>query len=191
MGVLVRYADDLVILCGTEAKAQEALRRLGEVMEQLGLRLHPVKTRVVNLMEGREGFDFLGFHHRRVKSRRRGRYYLLKWPRAKAMVAIREKIRGIVGGRHWMNRSLKEVIQELNPVLRGWGNYFREGNSSEQFAAIDSYVRELLMLFLSKKHGKRGRGWSQRWKGTDFRQAGLYRLSGTVRWHKRTVNAGG
>ncbi|MDO8655328.1 MAG: group II intron reverse transcriptase/maturase [bacterium] len=191
LGVLVRYADDLVILCGTRAKAQEALRRLGMVMEELGLRLHPVKTRVVELTEGREGFDFLGFHHRLVRSWRNGRYYLQRWPRAKAMAAIREKIRGIAGALDRLKKSLKDVIRELNPILRGWGNYFAKGHSSRHFAALDSYVRERLMLFLSKKHGKSGRGWNQRWKGIDLRQAGLYRLAGTIRWSKQTVNAGG
>ena len=191
LGVLVRYADDLVILCGTRARAQEALRRLGMVMEGLGLRLHPTKTRVVELTEGREGFDFLGFHHRLVRSWRNGRYYLQRWPRAKAMAAIREKIRGIVGERYILKQSLKDVIRELNPVLRGWGNYFAKGHSSRHFAALDSYVRERLMLFLSKKHGKSGRGWNQRWKGIDFQAPGLYRLGGTIRWSKQTVNAGG
>ena len=95
--MLVRYADDLVILCGTRAKAQEALRRLGVVLEGLGLRLHPVKTQLVELTEGREGFDFLGFHHRLVRSWRSRWYYLQRWPRVKAMAAIREKIRGIAG----------------------------------------------------------------------------------------------
>lgn len=191
LGVLVRYADDFVILCGTRAKAQEALRRVEQVLQQLNLRLHPVKTRVVELREGRDGFDFLGFHHRLVRSWRNGRYYLQRWPRAKAMAAIREKIRGIAGGLHRLTRSVADVVRELNPVLRGWGNYFARGNSSRQFAALDSYVRERLALFLSKKHGKSGRGWDQRWHGIDFRTAGLYRLSGTVRWGRQAVHAGG
>jgi len=189
VGVLVRYADDLVILCGTKAKAQEALRRLESVLQELGLRLHPVKTRLVALREGHEGFDFLGFHHRRVKSWRYRRYYLQRWPRAKAMVGIREKIRSIVGGRYGLSRNLEEVIRKLNPVLRGWGNYFARGNSARQFAVVDSYVKERLMLFLSKKHGKSGRGWGQRWREIDFRSEGLYRLSGTVRWNTQTVHA--
>lgn len=184
LGVLVRYADDLVILCGTRAKAAEALRRLEQVMQQLKLRLHPVKTRVVELTQGREGFDFLGFHHRLVRSWRNGRYYLQRWPRAKAIAAIREKIRSIAGARGSLKHSLQDVIRALNPILRGWGNYFAWGNSSRKFAALDSYVKERLMLFLSKKHGKSGRGWGQRWKGIGLRVEGLYRLGGTVRWGK-------
>ena len=188
-GVLVRYADDLVILCQSEAQVREALRLLEGIMEQLGLRLHPTKTRIVDLREGREGFDFLGFHHRKVRSWRWKRYYLQRWPRAKALAAIREKIRSIAGERYRLSWSLQMMIRVLNPVLRGWGNYFARGNSARQFAVVDSYVKERLMLFLSKKHGKSGRGWGQRWREIDFRSEGLYRLSGTVRWNTQTVHA--
>jgi RNA-directed DNA polymerase len=189
LGVLVRYADDEVILCRTETDAKEALCRLHIIMERLGLRLHPSKTRLVNLQEGQEGFDFLGFHHRKVKSLRRGRYFLLRWPGRKALRAIREKIQAITGNRRHLVLSLKEVIAEINPILRGWGNYFRVGNSSRHFQLIDMYVLERLYLFLSKKHGKSGRGWGQRWQSIDFRKEGLHQLSGTVRWHKVTVHA--
>lgn len=191
LGVLVRYADDLVILCSGQEEALEALRRLGLVMERLALKLHPTKTRLVELAQGREGFDFLGFHHRLVRSWRTGRYYLQRWPRRKAMTAIREKIRAIVGGRNRLDRSLEEVIGELNPVLRGWGNYFAVGNSTKQLQAMDSYVEERLSLFLSKKHGKSGRGWGMRWREVDFRGKGLYQLQGTVRRHVYTAKANG
>jgi group II intron reverse transcriptase/maturase len=191
VGVLVRYADDLVILCRNERDAREALRRLEIVMDRLGLKLHPDKTRLVNLKEGREGFDFLGFHLRKVRSWRYGRYYLQRWPGRKAMKAIREKVRAITGPRSQTPKSLGEVISELNPVLRGWRNYFRIGNSAKHFKQMDSYVRERLYLFLSKKHGKSGRGWGERWKSIDFRREGLYYLSGTVRWYGTAANADG
>lgn len=189
LGVLVRYADDLVILCRTEKDAREALRRLRIIMERLELELHSEKTRLVCLKEGREGFDFLGFHHRKVQSWRYKRYYLQKWPRAKAMKALREKIRYIAGGRYRLERTLQEVIDELNPILRGWGNYFAVGNSSRHFQSIDSYVRERVYLFLSKKHGRAGRGWGQRWQCINLRAVGLYQLTGTVRWHKQKAKA--
>ena len=189
VGVLVRYADDLVILCRSEKDAAEALWRLDVLMGRLGLKLHPEKTRVVCLKEGREGFDFLGFHHRKVLSWRYSKHYLQRWPGRRAMKVLREKIQAIVGGRKRMDRSLGKVIDELNPVLRGWGNYYGVGNSSKKFSQIDSYVREKLSLFLSKKHGKTGRGWDTRWQHINFRTEGLYQLSGTVRWHKTTVNA--
>ena len=99
-----------------EADAREALRRLGILMERLGLRLHASKTRLVNLQEGQEGFDFLGFHHRKVKSLRRGRCFLLRWPGRKAFSAIRQKIRTITGNRRHLVLSLKETIAGVNPV---------------------------------------------------------------------------
>lgn len=182
IGVLVRYADDMVILCRSESLAKEALRRLQLVLEHLGLNLNAAKTRMVDLREGREGFDFLGFHHRKVRSWRYHRHYLHRWPARRAMRAIREKVRSIVGGRQGLKRSLKEVLHELNPVLRGWGNYFCVGNSSKQLRVVDSFVWERLCIFLSKKHGKSGRGWAERWQHIDPRQEGLYQLGGTVRW---------
>lgn len=189
IGVLVKYADDLLILCRSKMKAQEALRRLNLVMDQLGLELHPDKTRLVSLRNGQEGFDFLGFHHRKIRSWRYNKYYLQRWPGRKAFKAVRDKIRSVVGSRQGLHRSLKDVINELNPILRGWGNYFAVGNSSRQFQKIDSYVQERLMLFLSKKHAKSGRGWGTRWRQINFRAKGLYYLSGTVRWHCYNVNA--
>jgi RNA-directed DNA polymerase len=187
----VRYVDDLVVLCRNENEAQESLRRLTIIMTRLNLRLNPGKTRVVDIMEGHDGFDFLGFHYRKCKSLRNRGYYLLRWPGNKAMKAIREKVKSIVGKRSQLSRSSKEAIALLNPVLRGWGNYFSVGNSSKQFNAIDRYVTERLCLFLSKKHGVSGRGWAERWSHIDFRKEGLHKLSGTVKWMKRTTNADG
>ncbi|HAA89045.1 MAG TPA: group II intron reverse transcriptase/maturase [Peptococcaceae bacterium] len=190
LGELVRYADDLVILCRREQDARTAWRHLEVILARLDLTLHPEKTRLVNLHAGREGFDFLGFHHRKVRSWRWRRYYLLRWPSARAMQAVRDKIKAIIGGREALNRGLEEVITELNSILRGWGNYFAMANSARKFAAVDRYVYEKLCLFLGKKHGKAGRGWRERWRHVNFYAMGLYRLSGTVRWHK-TVHATG
>ena len=189
IGILVKYADDLLILCRSKMKAQEALRRLNLVMEQLGLQLHPDKTRLVSLRNGQEGFDFLGFHHRKIRSWRYNKCYLQRWPGRKAVKAVRDKIRSVVGSRQGLHRSLKDVIAKLNPILRGWGNYFAVGNSSRQFQKIDSCVQERLLLFVSKKHAKRGRGWGTRWRHINFRAEGLYYLSGTVRRHSYNVNA--
>jgi len=192
VGVLVRYADDFVALCRSKWNAEEALRRVKYLTGRLGLELHPDKTKVVNLKEGKEGFDFLGFHHRKLRAQKSGKYYLMCWPRAKARKAIQEKIKAIIGERRQrLCRTLKEVIEELNPVLKGWGNYFAVGNSSGVFAAVDNFVRAKLCLFLSKKHGKSGRGWVQRWKDIDFGGLGLHKLSGTVRWYRHSTSANG
>ena len=191
LGVLVRYADDLVILSRSEAAGEEALERLQLVLEHLHLNLNAAKSRMVDLREGREGFDFLGFHHRKVRSCRYHRFYLQRWPGRKAVQAIRGRVRIIVGGRQGLDRNLKEIIRELNPVLRGWGNYFRVGNSSKQLHMVDSFVRERLCLFLSKKHKKSGRGWADRWRYIDLRHDGLCQLSGTVRRYVSPVHATG
>jgi len=185
-------ATHLVILCRNKWNAEEALRRVKYLTGRLGLELHPDKTKLVNLKEGEEGFDFLGFHHRKLRAQKSGKYYLMCWPRAKARKAIQEKIKAIIGERRQrLHRTLKEVIEVLNPVLKGWGNYFAVGNSSGIFSAIDNYVKAKLCLFLSKKHGKAGRGWSQRWKDIDLGSLGLHKLSRTVRWYRHSTSANG
>lgn len=182
LGVLVRYADDFVVLCRSEAAAKESVRRLGIVMEHLRLQMHPEKTRIVALHRGEQGFDFLGFHHRMRESwRRPGRWYLHKWPSPRAMKAIRSKVKELVGFRHVLSNSLHDRIRELNPVLRGWGQYFRVGTSSRQFAIVDQYVYMRLTLFDKDKRQKHYRTWGPEFTET-LKAAGLYRLTGTVRY---------
>jgi RNA-directed DNA polymerase len=182
LGVLVRYCDDFVILCRTRQRAEQARRLVAEILATLGLHLHPDKTRIVCLSRGRQGFDFLGFHHHKVESwRRRGRYYLQRWPADRAMNAIRAKIREATD-RRYVGYPVAWVVANLNRVLRGWGAYFRHGNSARKFAMIDSYVHERLAIFASIKHGLRyHRNWSHRFTGAWLRDLGVYRLSGRVR----------
>jgi group II intron reverse transcriptase/maturase len=185
LGVLVRYADDLVVLCTSRAHAEEAQRRVGAILAQLGLQLHPDKTRIVCLIRGQQGFDFLGFHHRKVESWRwRGHYYLNRWPSDRAMNAIRTKIREATG-RDKMAASINHVVVSLNLALRGWGAYFRNGTSSRKFAMIDGYVHERLAIFDSAKHARTGRNW-RRHDNAWLEQLGVYRLSramATVKAH--------
>jgi RNA-directed DNA polymerase len=182
LGLLIRYADDFVILCRTEAQARAAVKEVARILERLKLRLHPDKTRIVDLTGGTAGFDFLGFHIRRVASwRYRGRRYCQRWPAPRALRAIRAKVAAVIGPRSQLSRAMTEIVAQLNPVLRGWGNYFRWGNSSRKFTQIDSYVHERLALFDSKKRGRRGRRWGTTHDGDWFRSLGVYRLTGTVR----------
>jgi len=138
IGELVRYADDGVALCRSAAQAQAALAAIREILVSLGLELHPDKTKVVDLREGREGLDFLGCHfHARMsgriwQERRVRRYYLHRWPSQRAMKRLREKVRDRTG-RNRAGQDIREVIADLNPVLRGWGNYFRTGNAAVKF----------------------------------------------------------
>ena len=183
LGKLIRYCDDFVVVCRTETQAQAALRWLEGTLGRLKLRLHPEKTRVVNLETGQEGFDFLGFHIRRVESwRYPGRSYCQRWPTKRALMGIRARVKGVIGPRSQLSRSLSDVVAQLNPVLRGWGNYFRWGNSSRKFVQIDSYVHERLALFDSKKRGRSGRGWGKRHNAAWLGSLGVYRLTGTVRY---------
>ncbi|MGH2520429.1 MAG: group II intron reverse transcriptase/maturase, partial [Chloroflexota bacterium] len=154
LGKLVRFADDGVILCRSEADARAALAWLQNRAAALHLVLHPEKTRLVDLREGANGFDFLGFHFRLVRSWRYRKWYCHRWPSRRAMAAIRLKVKTITAQRVRLKWPIAAIVKELNPVVRGWGQYFRFGNSARKFAQIDSYVRERLALFDSKKHQK-------------------------------------
>jgi RNA-directed DNA polymerase len=186
-GRLVRYADDFVVLCRSEAQAGAARELAGEVLAGLGLELHPEKTRVVDLREGREGLDFLGCHfHARLSGRllERGirRYYLHRWPSQQALKSVRAKIKSKTL-RNRVGDDIREVIADLNPILRGWGNYFRTGNAAIRFNRIDTYVVERLRGLMRKRYGRHLRpGQSSLWTREWFEAHGLYRLRGTVRY---------
>jgi RNA-directed DNA polymerase len=181
LGVLVRFADDFVVLCRSRAAAEEALRRVTAILGQLGLQLHPDKTRIVRLTRGEQGFDFLGFHHHKVESWRwRGRYYLHRWPSDRAMRQVRAKVREATSRRE-VGRAVEWVVADLNHVLRGWGAYFRYGNSARKFAQIDNYVHERLAIFASIKHGRHGRNWQRHYTWAWAGRLGTYRLSRTTR----------
>ena len=124
LGKLIRYVDDMVILCETKEKAEESLRRIGLILEHLGLGINAQKTRIVHVGDGKAGFDFLGFHFRKVESwRYRGRRYAQMWPGQKAMKAIRGRIKEITSPRWKLAQGISKIVKELNPVIRGWGNY--------------------------------------------------------------------
>ena len=180
LGTLVRYCDDFVVLARTRARVVEAKARIEAVLEPLGLRLHPDKTRIACLAEGQEGFVFLGFEHRMRESRKwRGRWYLNRWPSPRAMASIRAKVKQRTT-RRFASLPLEAVVESLNPVLRGWGAYFRYGNSSQKFSAIDSYVHLRMATLASTKHGLHGRNWATRFTYGWMTDLGVYRLSGKV-----------
>jgi RNA-directed DNA polymerase len=181
-GTLIRYADDFVIVCRTADQARDAWRRARTVLAQAGLRVSPEKTRIVELAEGKQGFDFLGFHLRKVESWKwRGRWYLQRWPSSRAMKNVRAKIRELTD-RRYAGIQLEVVVERLNPVIRGWGNYFRVGNSARKFSQIDSYVHERLAILASDKHKRSGRNWGTRFDSEWLDRLGVYTLTGTVRY---------
>ena len=190
VGELVRYADDGVVLCRSAAQAEHALAAVGEILASLGLRLHPDKTKVVDLREGREGLDFLGCHFRARMSgrlweqRRIVRYYLHRWPSQRAMTRLRAKVRDRTG-RNRVGLDIRDVIADLNPVLRGWGNYFCTGNAADKFTQIDRYVVWRLFRLMVKKRGRNLRaGQADQWTAEWFNGHGLHRLRGTIRYPK-------
>jgi RNA-directed DNA polymerase len=188
VGELVRYADDGVVLCRSKVQAGAALDAVGEILGSLGLRLHPDKTKVADLREGREGLDFLGCHfHARMSGRlweqkRIIRYYLQRWPSQRSMKRLRDKIRARTG-RNRAGQDIREVIADLNPLLRGWGSYFRTGNASGKFRQADGYVVDRLFRLMVEKRGRnlhagQADAWTEEW----FNGHGLYRLRGTIRY---------
>jgi len=190
LGLLVRYADDFVIMTGTPQQAQAALEGARAILASMGLELHPDKTRVVDLREGREGFDFLGCHFRARMSgrlweqKRIVRYYLHRWPSKRAMKRLREKVRDRTGANRG-GTPIEWVIQDLNPILRGWGNYFRTGNAATKFVQVDDYVVRRLRRLLIRKRGRNLRaGQAAQWTEDWFNEHGLYRLRGTIRYPK-------
>jgi group II intron reverse transcriptase/maturase len=188
LGTLVRYADDFVVMCDTNAAVEEAQRRVSAVLTRLGLELHPEKTRTVDLSRGREGFDFLGCHlHKRMSGpiweRKRQRvYYLHRWPSQRAMARVRARVRALTP-RSRCHVDLREVIAQLNPVLRGWGQYFRTGNAAVKFVQLDRYVGDRLRALRIKRVGSRlAVGRAEAWNRSFFEALGLYRLRGTIQY---------
>jgi RNA-directed DNA polymerase len=189
-GEVVRYADDFVVLCQSQEQAEEAQRRATALLGELGLNLHPDKTRVVDLREGKEGFDFLGCHFRARmsgklwKNKRIIRYYLHRWPSVRSMKRARARIKALTA-RSQVGQELEVVIRRLNSFLRGWGNYFRTGNATNQFSTMDRHVVWRLRRLLVKKRGRNLRAFqANRWTRSWFHDQGLHHLSGTIRYPK-------
>ena len=156
LGILMRYADDFVVMCKAESQAREALRRIGLVMDRLGLTLHPAKTRLVDLRRGKESFVFLGCTMRKRRSiQRNPRWHFMQWwPSPKAMQKLRERVRELTSKRH-SGQDVKQIIAKLTPVLRGWGNYFRTGNAYREFNRMDAFVYRSLMRWHLRRGGQR------------------------------------
>jgi group II intron reverse transcriptase/maturase len=188
LGTLVRYADDFVVMCRTRSACEQSEERIRVILDRLGLELHPDKTRRVELFDGKEGFDFLGCHlHKRLSGpllEKTGRrlYFLQRWPAQRSMKRIRQRVKELTP-RSRCHADLREVIQDLNPVLRGWGNYFRTGNAAKRFNQLDTYVwRRLRHLRLARKGRNLRPGEAKNWTRESFWNLGLHQLRGTVRY---------
>ena len=183
-GVLVRFADDLLVVCKSrqqaDGRARAAAAAAGRARPGAEGGQDPHRR---TWRWAAEGFDFLGFHHRMVRSRgmhgRRGVEFLARWPSDKAMQRARDRI-GQLTVRSRLLLPVEAVVEDLNRFLRGWADYFRYGHSAIRFGKIQQHARDRLALFIGKRH-KRGRGfgWSVlAYQSTDY--CGLYSLNGIV-----------
>lgn len=162
---MVRYADDLVVLCRTPADAARALTALHDWTDAAGLRLHPQKTRLVDATQP-GGFDFLGYHFERG----------YRWPRTKSLTKLKDTLRAKTRRTH--GHSLAVIIDEVNRTLQGWFGYFQHSHITT-FAPLDAWVRMRLRSLLRKRRGQRGRGRGvdhQRWPNAFFAAQGLFSL---------------
>lgn len=163
---MVRYADDFVLLCRTEAEAHHALGLVHSWTPLVGLVLHPDKTHIVDASQ-RGGFDFLGYHFERG----------YRWPRQKSLQKLKDKIRGLTKRTNGL--SLATIISDVDRTLVGWFGYFKHSHKTT-FGSLDGWVRMRLRSILRKRHGGRGRGRGsdhQRWPNAFFADHGLFSLS--------------
>jgi RNA-directed DNA polymerase len=165
---LVRYADDAVVMCASEAEAQAALARMRAWVEANGLRLHPEKTHLGDCREKGKGFEFLGYRFEA------GRRYV----RSKSLKALKERLRQRT--RRTRGDPIERVIADINPTLRGWFGYFKHAHRAT-FAAIDGFVRRRLRALLRRQAGRPGMGRcladNCRWNNAFFAEHGLFALT--------------
>ena len=171
LGTLVRYADDLVILCHRKAEALEAIQVLKAVFAKLELSMNTEKSKLVNVWEDDQGFDFLGHHFRRLPVMRKGgkvARILRCFPSQKAMKKMKTKVKACTSSRTLLKQKTSEIISELNPKIVGWRNYYAKadkGLANGFLAKIDWYIRKRLMIFCRKKF--------KRWR---LRQSGFFKM---------------
>ena len=137
LGVIVRYADDAVIVCRTRKDAELAFEHLKRIMTKLKLTLNPQKTKIVDM--NKESFDFLGFRYQKFGKTKCGRKLPYMMPSKKAMKKVKDAIR-VITCRKSAYEGLEQKVEKLNPLIRGWRNYFQHGNSTRRFKQLDEYV---------------------------------------------------
>ena len=157
-GILVRYADDTVIICKNKKSANHALTLLQYIMGKLDLKLHPVKTKIVCMWDGKEGFDFLGMQHRRMttETRQGNRFQeTYQYPSRKAMKKMKTAIKSNVNSRNLLVASEEDLIKNLNPKITGWKNYYTTKTSDKWMQALDWYIICTFTRWYNKKHQRR------------------------------------
>ncbi len=179
-GILVRYADDTVVICRNKKGANHARNLLQYIMAKLDLKLHPVKTKIISMWDGTEGFDFLGLHHRRFSKRnKRGIRYgeTYQYPSKKAMKKMKQTVKETINQRYQLVKTEEELRKELNPKITGWRNYYKTRNDRKWMNAMDWYI---LCTFCRCNNKKRQQ--TRKLKGLSttkqrLREKGLQRMS--------------
>jgi RNA-directed DNA polymerase len=156
-GTLVRYADDLVILCRRKSQALEAIHVLKAVFRKLELSMNTDKSKLVNLWEDKEGFDFLGFHHRRLPAlKKAGTFYDMRsFPSKKSMKKMRAKVTEVTASRSLLYWTPKQMVDKLNPIIQGWKNYYGSVDpwmSNRFLSKVDWHIIRRLTLYWNKKY---------------------------------------
>ena len=154
LGKLIRYCDDFVIICRTKKEAQHALKVVTYIMGKLELELHPEKTKLVSMWDGKEGFDFLGFHHRRkITETSKGRYFCEthQYPSKRAMQKMRNNIKGVFASRSTLLLDIQKMIEILNPKIVGMRNYYGSKNAGKQLNKMDWYIIKKFTLWYNYK----------------------------------------
>jgi len=180
-GTLVRYADDLVVLCKTKEQALKAIDVLKAVFGKLELEMNKTKSKLVNLWGDEQGFDFLGMHHRKIPKMIKGNKevsILRSYPSKKAMKNMRQKVKETTEPRNRLFWTMNRMIEELNPKIQGWKNYYGLDSFADKFLnKIDWYIRKRLTLFWNKKRNRRNKHSKSRQAATAAQLAGLKKLA--------------
>ncbi len=177
-----RFADDLVILVDGFSKwnwlVDAANKRLLEELEKLDVQLNREKSKLVDLTRG-ETFSFLGFDFRRAKTRR-GKLGVLVTPRMKARTALLSRLKEVF--RRFRSQPLDRIVAEINPILRGWVNYFRIGNSSQCFGYVKDWVERKIRRHLMRARKRSGFGWNRWSRAWLYKTFGLFNNYKVIRY---------
>jgi len=170
-----RFADDLVVLVDGFRKwrwlVKAVMTRLGQEFQKLGVELNTEKTKVVDLSAGGV-FSFLGFHFRRAITRN-GKVGVLFMPTMKARKSLTQKLKATF--RRLRSQPISRIVRIINPILRGWVNYFRVGMSSQCFSYLKDWVEKKIRRHLMKARGYRGFGWDRWSRSWLYEELGLFR----------------
>jgi len=180
-GTMVRYADDLVILCKTKEQALRAIDVLKAVFGKLEVEMNREKSKLINLWDGKEGFDFLGMHHRKIPKKLKDDKtvsILRSYPSKKAMKSMRQKVKEVTEPRNRLYWTMNQMVAELNPKIQGWKNYYGLDVFADPFLnKIDWYIRKRITLFWNKKRNRRNKHSKSKQAAMAAQCAGLKKLA--------------